>query len=227
MAAEKKLLHVFANLGDFVSNPALLKAFQVNEGVGLSRWYHMGSDRGNRYPVSFLNSKDDVQCFYSRSDQVIYDENSNLSFSSNKNPSYLCGDDGFNQEILRIKNFQSRVIEFLEACACGEVHVDIFTDFLHKYSRISDFAFVLKDMDLKIDLNPRISRSIPTQISIPHHVTRECIISQILNGVGDQLLWTKKCQICGEYYQAKGNKAVFCSNICRMADRRRREKDKK
>jgi len=227
MAAEKKMLHVFANLGDFVSNPALLKAFQVNERVGLSLWCRMGSGRSNGFPVSFLNSKDGVECFYSRREQFIYDKNNRDNILPGNNTGYFCGDEGFNKEILRIKNFQIRIIEFLEACVYGEVHVDIFTDFLHVYSHIKDFAFVLENKDLRIGLNPQLSRKIPEQISIPHHVTRECIISPILSGVGEQLLWTKKCQVCGEYYQAKGSKAVFCSNICRMADRRRREKDKK
>lgn len=37
--------------------------------------------------------------------------------------------------------------------------------------------------------------------------------------------FTKKCSVCGNYYQAKGLKAIYCSEKCRTRERTQRKKE--
>lgn len=44
---------------------------------------------------------------------------------------------------------------------------------------------------------------------------------------GIRFEYTKKCAMCGSYYQAKGPKAIYCSEKCRTRARTRRSREEK
>lgn len=106
---------------------------------------------------------------------------------------------------------------------------------------ISLYIFQQKVFKMAVELNAIVSNPIPGDSwhfriemasPMPENVALEDLIEirGILLPVHDpqsdvRFEYTKKCVVCGKYYQAKGQKAIYCSERCRAHVRNQMRKE--
>lgn len=117
--------------------------------------------------------------------------------------------------ILKIRNVLDECIrgnlphKYLYLCYKKAIELDCLTLFASKWNSFIGLGANVQDgYDLDID----------------NYIDLNGILLPSLQRSDIKLEYTKKCMNCGTYYQAKGQKAVFCSEACRSSYRRKMKK---
>lgn len=93
-----------------------------------------------------------------------------------------------------------------------------------KAKKLDCISFKVRKWDSFIGLDTNVQKGL--DLDIDDFIDLTGLLLPTLQGGEVKLEHTKKCKNCGTYYQAKGEKAVFCSEACRSSYRRKMKKEK-
>lgn len=244
---EQFLIHNYANLITPVeSNLKNLNNFIWSCGGGQDRFRQAGID-GNLFAMT-LDKKKYYACFSKfekenfLADLYIYHED----FGKNNDEDELCYKSQYNGgsklPILRdddiitpdndifkeiCRNIDLHILQIrrvLDRCSNGEIPYLYVNKCFKKASELGSFCVAWKKWDAFIGLNGDIADGL--DLDITDYIDLTGVLLPSITRDDTKLEYSKKCINCGTYYQAKGQKAVFCSEACRSSYRRKMKKQK-
>lgn len=121
------------------------------------------------------------------------------------------------EDLKSIKITQTGIQKFLDACIDGQMP---FFEILKFYKQCERKNYLTVN-PLQGDMwhiHPTISDAVKfAKIPLTDYIYIRGILLPTFGGKHDpiQFAWTKRCQSCGKYFQAKGPKTIFCSETCR------------
>lgn len=114
--------------------------------------------------------------------------------------------------------------EILEQCGDGFIPYSYINDCFERIKKLDLFSIRWQQWTSFIGLDKNAIDE--ADLDITDYVDFTGLLQPVLTRDDTKLEYSKKCLNCGTYYQAKGAKAVFCSEACRSSYRRRLKKEK-
>ena len=234
------LIHSYANLKTPIeSNLKDLQNFIWSWGGGQNQFKQAGVS-GNIFSMT-LDTKKYYLCFSKfekenfLTELYIYLENINTNAKNNsqtnKNLPVLYDEDVilpeskiFNKICKNINLHILKIREVLEQCGEGFIPYSYINNCFERIKKLDLFSIRWQQWNSFIGLDKNAIDG--TDLDITDYVDFTGLLQSVLTKDDTKLEYSKKCLNCGTYYQAKGAKAVFCSEACRSSYRRKMKKEK-
>lgn len=121
------------------------------------------------------------------------------------------------EDLKIIKSTQEGIQKFLDSCIDGKMpYFEILN--VYKLCERKNYLTVIPLQGDQWHVQPTIADAVKLAKSpLPDYLYIRGLLLPALGGKHDpiQFAWTKQCQSCGKYFQAKGPKSTFCSETCR------------
>lgn len=118
----------------------------------------------------------------------------------------------------------SQIRDALNKCCEGQVPYNYIEDYFENAKKLNHLTICRNQWNSYIGLDSNVTDGF--DLDIIDYINFNGMLQPIIAPDNTKLEYSKKCMNCGTYYQAKGEKAVFCSEACRSSYRRKMKKEK-